>query len=126
MVRLPGMFTKVENYLYYYRAELVRVIDGDSIVVDIDWGAKIWSKNAHLRLLGINAPELRGESRDRGIEAKEALAGMLTDALLVRTHKTGKYGRWLADVWTIDDDGNKGLHVNREMVLRGHADAVEY
>lgn len=43
--------------MYDYRATVVRWIDGDSLVVDIDLGFRVWVHDVHLRLLGIQAPD---------------------------------------------------------------------
>lgn len=48
---------------YLYRAEVVSVVDGDTIDVDIDLGFYIWIKKQRIRLLDIDAPEMRGESK---------------------------------------------------------------
>ena len=54
-------------------ATLIRVVDGDTIRVDIDLGADVILKNQAVRLLGIDAPELHGPERPRGLAAKAAL-----------------------------------------------------
>lgn len=102
---------------YEYRhAEVVRVIDGDSVVLDIDMGNNVWWTGS-FRLVGIDTPE-RGQAGFT--EAKEFLIGLLAAGLArVLTHKPDKYGRWLADLWVPTDGGE--LHVNRLMVVEGHA-----
>lgn len=114
---------------YTYRAELVRVIDGDTIVVDLDLGLGIWVRKQYLRLYGINTPELRGDDREAGHRAKLFAIEKLHGAhkLVVQTHKgdsKGKYGRWLATVWCLDFDGN-WLNLNEELVVTSHAKRIE-
>jgi len=66
-----------EQDLYIYRAHLVRVVDGDTVVLDLDLGCDVWLRMQHCRLLGINAPELRGDSRQLGLASKEHLEELL-------------------------------------------------
>ena len=44
--------------MYHYKAQLVRVIDGDTIEADIDLGFKTWTRRK-VRLAGIDTPEIR-------------------------------------------------------------------
>ena len=89
--------------MYSYRVEVVRVLDGDSIEVDIDLGFHI-TYRAMLRLAGVNAPETRTLDLDekiRGFAVKAELEILLKNAkrITVTTEKTGKYGRWLGYVY---------------------------
>ena len=49
--------------MWTYRAKVVRVIDGDTVDVDIDLGFGIWQKNERVRIMGIDTPESR--TRDK-------------------------------------------------------------
>jgi micrococcal nuclease len=49
--------------MYEYKAEIIRVIDGDTIEVDIDLGFCFWARKQTIRLFGVDAPEIR--SRDK-------------------------------------------------------------
>ena len=53
--------------MYEYRCEVVKIIDGDTIRVDVDMGFGIWSRNETVRLYGIDTPE----SRTRDLEEKK-------------------------------------------------------
>jgi len=57
---------------FYYGANLVKVIDGDTIDVSIDLGFKI-SQEVRLRLARIDAPEKRGSDREQGLMVTESL-----------------------------------------------------
>lgn len=111
----------------YPRAMVRRVIDGDTVEVMIDQGFGS-SQVVTLRLLGINAPEVNGPTRDAGRAAKVALTGRLMGRLIrLETHKNTqdgdkqeKYGRYLADIW--DSEG----HVNAWLVEQGHAVKADY
>jgi len=113
--------------MFEYKAEVVRVIDGDTLVVKIDLGFHTFVEQT-LRLYGINAPETRGsgltpDQRRRGTEAKEHLTALLRGCgpLTVRTLKdrTGKYGRYLAVLYGRDEFG--AVDLNQKMVRDGHA-----
>lgn len=95
--------------MYTYRAKLNRIIDGDSIVLDIDLGFDTWINNQHIRIYGIDAPESRTRDLDekaRGLMATDHISSLLTpgDILTINTYKDkgGKFGRILARVTNVD------------------------
>lgn len=103
---------------YVYQAKVLKVVDGDTLWVELDLGMRI-KKKERIRLAGINAPEIRGETNTQGIEAKEFLTGLLRDNnnnVLVRTSKEGKYGRWLGVLFD-----QAGANINDAMIAAGHA-----
>lgn len=110
--------------MYLYNATLIRVIDGDTVVVVVDLGFEI-AHRITLRLYGINAPEMHGESKDAGQAAKSFLISLMDNAhgLEVETYKdkTGKYGRYLATLWTTRTDSMARENVNSAMLKAGHA-----
>lgn len=74
-----------------------RIIDGDSLVVEVDLGYRVWHRT-HIRLLGIDSPE-RGEVG--WAEARDHLAQLAPadTPCIVQTVREDKYGgRWLATV----------------------------
>ncbi len=87
----------------------MRVVDGDTLVLMIDLGFNILHKIT-VRLLDIDTPELRGAERPDGLLAKQFVENWIHDIsstglewpLVVTTSKTGKYGRWLADIQPTD------------------------
>ncbi len=88
--------------------KLVRVIDGDSLVLIGSDGIDL-----SIRLQGIDAPEL---GQQYGFESKEALKKILnTNTITLGTYKKGKYGRYVANVFV-----NK-ISVNSAMVASGYA-----
>lgn len=107
---------------YAYRATLVRVVDGDTVDLEMDLGFRI-THALRVRLLGIDAPELRGATREAGAAARDALHAMVAPAseggaLLVRTHKGDRrdgFGRYLATLF----DGE--VNINARMVEAGQA-----
>lgn len=103
--------------MYTYNANVLSIYDGDTITVKIDLGFHIFTE-IKLRLWGINAPELKGDSHEAGAAARDYLAGLLkTQSITVETYKDRqeKYGRWLAIVYV------DGKNINDEMVNSGHA-----
>jgi len=106
-----------EKDLYNYKASLVRIIDADTIEVDINLGF-FMTYRTKVRLLGIDAPE-------RYTEDGKAATAWLTKYIPLGHEVTldvfkgaEKYGRWLAYVTY------NGVNVNEELVKTGHA--VEY
>lgn len=119
---------KVTNFEYWYKATVVSVYDGDSIRVNIDLGFGHWwkgedGKGVKLRLSGIDTPELRGEERDQGLVVRDKLRELIDGKeIFIKTEKdaTGKYGRYLATVVTLD-----GMDVNEYLLLNGLAKKYE-
>ncbi len=108
--------------LYYYKARVVRVYDGDTIHVDIDLGLSTWIKKEKLRLARINAPEIRGSQRPAGLAARDFLRNLILDKeVIVQTIKDrkGKYGRYLAEIWLQTENGWE--NVNDRMLAEGFA-----
>jgi micrococcal nuclease len=69
----------------------MRVIDGDTIDVDVDLGFYVWIRKQRIRLLGIDAPEVTGETRPEGLAATEHLKTLIEGKrIILRTVK----GRW--------------------------------
>lgn len=88
--------------MYEYRAYVSRVYDGDTITVDIDLGFGIVIKSQKIRLVRINAPEIRGDERQTGLVSRDALRDKIGNKwVTIKTSKDkkGKYGRWLGEVW---------------------------
>jgi micrococcal nuclease len=103
---------------FTYRAQIRRVYDADTVYADIDLGLQVWLQNQPLRLLGVDAPEVRGPERPLGLQARDWLdTRLLNVEPIIATYrdKKGKYGRWLAELF--DDYAN----VNIELVESGHA-----
>ena len=66
--------------MYEYRASLVKIVDGDTIDVNLDLGFDVVLKKQRVRLYGINTPESRTrdlEEKKYGLAAKERLKGLL-------------------------------------------------
>jgi endonuclease YncB( thermonuclease family) len=91
--------------LYTYRATIERVIDGDTVVANVDLGFHTWIHDEHLRLFGIDAPEL---SSDEGKAIANILRGRIEGKeVYICTRKMkrsdrearGSFGRDLRRFW---------------------------
>lgn len=111
--------------MYTYRVkQLLKVVDGDTIDVEIDLGFDI-SISKRVRLAGIDTPESR--TRDTmekafGLESKARLKQILEDAetIVIKTEKpdsTEKFGRVLG--WLHVD--SEELSVNEALIASGYA-----
>jgi len=113
------------NPAYEYEAKVIDVYDGDTITCDVDLGFHITAR-IKFRLFGIDTPELRGEEREEGLRVRDIVRErILNKQVLLKSHKgkTGKYGRWLAEVIFNDDDGMK---TNLNLLLVAERNAVSY
>jgi micrococcal nuclease len=111
--------------MYEYRVKKVlKVVDGDTIDVDIDLGFNV-SYTQRVRLAGIDTPESRTKDlkeKALGLESKDYLSKQLKDALtvVIKTEKpdsTEKYGRILG--WIYINQDIKSL--NELMIEQGYA-----
>lgn len=111
--------------MFYYKAQVKEVYDGDTITVDIDLGFNNWKKNEKLRLYGIDTPELRGDEIIKGREARDYVREqILGKEVIIHTYKDkkGKYGRYLATVMYRRDPSDKSnINLNDELVAKGVA-----
>ena len=112
--------------MYTYRSIIKRVVDGDTIDVDIDLGFDVWLKNQRVRLYRVDTPEKRTRNpieKLAGIYASEVVEGMcpVGDSITLQTHldATGKYGRILGEFVT-----SEGVNINT--YLLENRLAVEY
>lgn len=107
--------------MYTYQASVVRVVDADTVDMDVDLGFFMTAR-IRFRLARINAWETRGEEREKGLSAKSFVESILWPGRIVpiQTGKTGKYGRWIAEI-TIGD-----LNLSDKLVELGHARYQEY
>ena len=88
--------------MYEYSCKIVRVVDGDTVDVDIDLGFGVWMHNERVRLHGIDTPESRTrdlEEKKFGLLAKDQVKHFLPEGsiqtLVTVKDKVGKFGRIL-------------------------------
>ena len=117
--------------MYEYKAKLLKVIDGDTVDVDIDLGFGIWMKNERVRIMGIDTPESR--TRDKvekkfGLAAKTRLKELLGKTCTLKTQinkdgedMKGKFGRILGDFSVYDTKTDSYKNVTEIMIAEHHA-----
>ena len=120
--------------LYEYRCNVVRVIDGDTVVVDIDLGFDVVLRDQHIRIQRIDTPEVRTrnlEEKEKGLEAKARAEELLpvgsSQYLVSRSYDsgTGKYGRIIGDfllIYPKEGNANYKRYYSEIMLLEGHAE----
>ena len=99
--------------MYEYKAKVLKVVDGDTIDLEIDHGMHIKSVQ-RIRLYGIDAPE---RFTPDGREATTWLRGMIeNEEVTIRTIKdrTEKYGRYLGEIF-IDGDNVAEMMIAQDM-----------
>ena len=111
--------------MYQYNCRIVKVVDGDTVDVDIDLGFGIWIKNERVRLYGIDAPESRTSDKEEkkyGLASKKFVIKMMPvgSMQILNTMKdgVGKYGRVLGD-FLLPNCNQKSL--NEMMIENCHA-----
>ena len=117
--------------MFEYQCKIVKVIDGDTVDVDIDLGFGVWLKKQRIRLYGIDTPESRTrdlEEKKYGLVAKAFVLAHLplgsTRTLTTVKDKVGKYGRILGKFKAYDSDLDAWVNMNQWMIVK-HL-AVEY
>lgn len=112
--------------MYEYRCKLRKVVDGDTVDIDIDLGFGVWLQDERVRLYGIDTPESRTrdlEEKKYGLAAKEYVENFLNDEWLTLKTKEydskGKFGRILGELWRTSSYADKSL--NDYLVEKHHA-----
>ena len=90
-----------------YDVEVIKVVDGDTVDVNIDLGFGIWLKDERVRIMGIDTPESRTSDKVEkvfGLDAKARLKELLDEEAILITYDDkkgedmkGKFGRVLGD-----------------------------
>lgn len=112
--------------MYEYRVKILKVVDGDTVDVDIDLGFGIVLSDERVRIMGIDTPESR--TRDKvekkfGLASKARLKSLLGKTGILKTQinkngedMKGKFGRILGDF--VAEDGRMVTDI---LVEEGHA-----
>ena len=113
--------------MFEYFCKVTRVVDGDTIDVEVDLGFDILHK-ARVRMMGIDTPESRTrnlEEKALGLASKARLKELLASRKVkLETSKEGKgkFGRILATVWASDKKGlAEYVNINEKLIEEGHA-----
>jgi micrococcal nuclease len=111
---------------YEYHAKVINVIDGDTVVVDIDLGFNVVLSNQSVRLLGVDTPESRTSDKIEkvfGLASKDYAKEFIENCkkqVILRTHKSDdseKFGRLLGEI--INPNSKEVL--NNSLVEEGFA-----
>ena len=112
--------------MYEYKCKINKVIDGDTVDVDIDLGFGVVLTDERVRIMGIDTPESRTRNKVEklfGLASKKRLKELLSKQCILKTEinkdgedMKGKFGRILGDFMT--DDGKK---CGEQLIKEGHA-----
>lgn len=107
---------------FLYPAKIERIIDGDTVVADLFLGLGVILDDQCISLYGIDAWEIRGKEKPKGLLAKEYIKSRLKEGEIeieIRPEwgrdGRGKYGRWLGIIYV------GGVNINDELIDREHA-----
>ena len=107
--------------MYTYKSRVEKIIDGDTVRLDIDLGFTVhWKSNC--RLYGVNTPELNSkntEEKIKALEAKQFLIDNLPSEVTIVSRKLDKYGRPLVDIY-VDN-----RLINQEIIDNGFSEKYE-
>jgi micrococcal nuclease len=105
--------------MYQYSAIIQKVVDGDTVSIDIDLGLSVWLHDEKIRLYGVNTPEVYGVKKgslewEKGNLASEFVKANLKekDVVIIETikDKKEKYGRYLGVIYVkIDPSVMEGI-----------------
>ncbi|MBL97902.1 MAG: nuclease [Legionellales bacterium] len=117
--------------MYEYRATVLKVIDGDTVDVDIDLGFGIVLKDERVRIMGIDTPESR--TRDKvedlfGEAAKARVKELMGESVVLKTQinkngedMKGKFGRILGDFNVYHSVTDSWRMLTEILIEEGHA-----
>tara|TARA_R100000988_G_scaffold93295_1_gene57619 strand:+ start:1443 stop:1865 length:423 start_codon:yes stop_codon:yes gene_type:complete len=115
--------------MYTYKCTVTKIIDGDTIDVDIHLGFDVVLTKQRIRLMGIDTPESRTrnlEEKKRGLLSKQYMVDKCPIGSNITLHSLdrGKFGRILGEIWEEDVDFTTLEPLNKRMITDGFA--VEY
>ena len=89
--------------MFEYKCVITKIIDGDTVDVDIDLGFDCWLRKQRIRLYGIDTPESRTRDKQEkryGLAAKRFVLDFIPvgSSAILKTKEKGKYGRYLGDM----------------------------
>ena len=111
--------------MYEYRVKVLRVVDGDTVDVDIELGFGVVLANERVRIMGVDTPESRTSDDVEklfGLASKNRLKDLLGEVAILKTQNSkdgedmkGKFGRILGDFVAPD-----GRMITEIMIEEGH------
>jgi len=117
--------------MYEYRATIIKIVDGDTVDVDIDLGFNVVLKDERVRIAGIDTPESRTrdlEEKKFGLAAKARVKELLGKTCVLQTQinkngedMKGKFGRILGDFNVYDSNTDSWKLLTSILISEGHA-----
>jgi micrococcal nuclease len=117
--------------MYEYKCNVVKVVDGDTVDVDIDLGFGVWLKDERVRMMGIDTPESRTSDKVEklfGLAAKQKLKSLLGKSPILKTQVNkdgedmkGKFGRILGDFDVYDAEKDAWRPATDVLIETGNA-----
>ena len=117
--------------MYEYKCKILKVVDGDTVDVDIDLGFGIVLSNERVRIMGIDTSESRTSDKLEkkfGLAAKARLKQLLGKSCVLKTQINkngedikGKFGRILGDFSVYDASTDTWTMATKVMIKEGHA-----
>jgi len=111
--------------MYEYRCEIVRVVDGDTVDINIDLGFGVWLNDERVRLMGVDTPESRTSDKVEKLFGYAAKAfveaalpvGSMQQLATKKYDSKGKFGRILGDFLLVGEDGNVSDRASQQISL---------
>ena len=108
--------------MFEYNFKLVRIVDGDTVDIDIDLGFGVWLRKQRIRIMGIDTPESRTsdpEEKVYGLLAKDQVVKYLASATKFYSFKDekGKFGRLLGDFEVYHNTSGRWCKMAEAMIL---------
>jgi micrococcal nuclease len=124
-----GGLKRPTNAEYVFKARVVNVVDGDTLVLDIRCGFRMVREQERVRLAKINTPEI---ATKKGKEAHLFVRDQLSKArgIVVKTEKTDEFGRYVGHVFYSFEEERlnavykKGVYLNDELLSKGYTDRM--
>jgi micrococcal nuclease len=117
--------------MYEYNVEVIKIVDGDTVDVDIDLGFDVILRNQRIRLAGIDTPESRTRDlteKKFGYLAKEYVEEFLMgEDVILKCDKydsTGKFGRIIGDLY-VDDASLCEMLLESHMAVKYHGQSKD-
>lgn len=123
--------------MYEYRCKIIKVIDGDTVDVDIDLGFGVWLRDERVRMAGIDTPESRTRDKEEkvyGLLSKSVVEKHLPKSSMQILKTTsdkdgqdmkGKFGRILGDFLIEDEKSLCQYMVESSYAVKYHGQAKE-
>lgn len=119
-----GNSSKEKNKFFTYKAWVDKIIDGDTIWLNIDMGFETIIRQK-IRLRGVDTPEIHF---NEGKQARDFVKRQLSPCpfVIIKTYKTDKYDRYIADLFYLKEEkdpdkiSSEGLLLNNEIVSKGY------